>query len=102
MLLLDILVLEKQCLETQLKAYNKVKNLEERIKQLFADVLQVSIDQIVDITTPDSLEEWDSLNHLNLIATFEEEFSIDIEPEDIPKMMESYSAFKSFVQNKIG
>ena len=76
--------------------------MEEKIKQLFADVLQVSIDQISDSTTPDRLTEWDSLNHLNLIATFEEEFSIDIEPEDISKMMESYPAFKSFIQNKIG
>jgi len=76
--------------------------LEQKIKQLFADVLQVSIDQILESTTPDNLEEWDSLNHLNLIATFEEEFSIDIEPEEIPEMMENYSAFTLLIQKKIG
>ena len=76
--------------------------MEQKIKQLFADVLQVSIDQILESTTPDNLEEWDSLNHLNLIATFEEEFSIDIEPEEIPEMMENYSAFKLLIMKKIG
>jgi len=76
--------------------------LEKKIRQLFADVLQVSNEKISDVTAPENLPEWDSLNHLNLIASFEEEFSIDIEPEDIQKMMQNYSIFKSIIMNKIG
>ena len=75
--------------------------MKAKIKQLFADVLQVSISQILDSTTPVNLEQWDSINHLNLIAIFEDEFSIDIEPEEIPQMMQSYHTFSSFIENKI-
>ena len=76
--------------------------MEEKIKQLFADVLQVEMSVISDVTTPENLLQWDSLNHLNLIAAFEEEFQIDIEPEDIPIMMESFLGFKTAVLWKIG
>ena len=33
-----------------------------------------------------SLEDWDSLNHLNLIMALEEEFHVDIEPEDMAEL----------------
>ena len=72
------------------------------IKQLFADVLQISGDEILDTSSPATIPEWDSLNHLNLIATFEGEMGLDIEPEDIPKMMQDYSTFRSVIINKIG
>jgi acyl carrier protein len=76
--------------------------MENKIKALFADILQISSDQINDRSTPDTIEAWDSLNHLNLIATFEEEFSIDIDPEEIPPMMVSYLQFKTYILNKLG
>ena len=74
--------------------------MEDKIKQLFADVLQVSPDEISEATSPDTLEKWDSLNHLNLVAAFEEEFSIDIEPEEIQAMMAGYLKFKSIILDK--
>ncbi len=75
--------------------------MEEKIKELFAVVLQISDSEIEDTSTPDSLDSWDSLNHLNLIAAFEEEFSIDIEPEEIPGMMENFTKFKTVIMQKM-
>lgn len=88
-------------METLPKEFDKVVILELQIKQIFSNVLQVTVERISDATTPDAMEEWDSVNHLILIATFEEEFSIDIEPEDIPKMMDSFYSFRSFIQKII-
>lgn len=76
--------------------------MEEKIKQIFATIIDVSPDQIHNETTPDDLENWDSMNHLMLIAAFEEEFSINIEPEEIGEMRESFAKFKKLILQKIG
>ncbi|MAE09441.1 MAG: hypothetical protein CL661_11890 [Bacteroidetes bacterium] len=50
----------------------------------------VSIDDIDDIddnTSPDTLESWDSLKHMNLIIALEEEFLVDLSDEDIIEMI---------------
>jgi len=76
--------------------------MEQRVVSLFADVLQVDSEEIHDDVSPDSLETWDSLNHLNLIATFEEEFGLDIDPEEMPDMMKNFEAFKTVILTKLG
>ena len=76
--------------------------MENKIKELFATILKISINQISDDLIPDKVEEWDSLNHLNLISSFEEEFSIEIEPEEILEMNKDYKTFKSIILKKIG
>ena len=75
--------------------------MEERILQLFTDILQIDPDGIDDTSSPDTIEGWDSINHLNLIATFEEELSIDIDPEEMPGMMEDFRSFKSIILMKL-
>lgn len=75
--------------------------MEERIKSIFATVIDVLPEQIHDDTIPKDLENWDSLNHLMLIAAFEEEFSISIEPEEIVIMWKSYANFKEMILQKI-
>jgi acyl carrier protein len=75
--------------------------LEERIKLIFATVLNISPDQVHDETKPDDLENWDSMNHLLLVAAFEDEFSINIEPEEIGDMWKNYTAFKKLIMQKV-
>lgn len=76
--------------------------MKKEIRDLFATILQIAPDEINDDSTPNTVKTWDSLNHLNLIAAFEEEFSIDIEPEEIKGMMESFKQFKSVILQKAG
>ena len=76
--------------------------MKKEIRDLFATILQIAPDEINDDSTPNTGKTWDSLNHLNLIAAFEEEFSIDIEPEEIKGMMESFKQFKSVILQKAG
>ena len=45
------------------------------------------IDDIDDNTSPDTLESWDSLKHMNLIIALEEEFLVDLSDEDIIEMI---------------
>lgn len=75
--------------------------MKENIRALFSLLLKIPENEISDDLSPDNVEKWDSLNHLVLISAFEEEFSIDIEPEEIIEMNKDYKTFKSIILKKI-
>ena len=65
----------------------------DRIINVMSSVFGVSIDDIDDTTSPDTLESWDSLKHMNLIIALEEEFLVDLSDEDIIEMINYKSIF---------
>jgi acyl carrier protein len=75
--------------------------LDKEIKELFGAVLQIDSDTLNDTTTPKDIAAWSSINHLNLIAVFEEKFAIDIEPEEIPLMAGNFGKFKEIIMQKL-
>ena len=75
--------------------------IDERIRSLFATMLQVPPDQITDATRPDDLEKWDSMQHLILVSGFEEEFELDLEPEDAVDMYADFATFRRIVLQKM-
>lgn len=57
-----------------------------RLLQVFAEELNVSI-EILDLSSsPDTIEQWDSLAAMRLVAAIEEEFSVQLSTSDILKM----------------
>ena len=76
-------------------------SMEDKVKELFAVMLQVSPDEISDKTSPENVELWDSLHHLILVSGFEEEFNIDIEPEETVQMYKDFQTFKSVILQKL-
>lgn len=75
--------------------------MEDKIRELFALVLDTPADGIGDETRPASLDRWDSLQHLILISSFEEEFGIDVDPEEVVDMYENFACFKRVVLSKL-
>jgi len=75
--------------------------MDKKIKELFVTVIGIKIDDLNDENSPKNTKSWDSLNHLVLIAAFEDAFEIDIEPEEIAFMFKSFSNFKSVVERKL-
>ena len=73
----------------------------ETIKGVFSTILQCTPGEIHDRTTPDTLERWDSFQHLVLVAGFEEEFGIEIEPEEIDRMFKNYGVFREIIEGKL-
>lgn len=59
----------------------------DRIINVMSSVFGVSIEDINDTASPDTLESWDSLRHMNLIIALEEEFLVDLTEEDIIEMI---------------
>jgi len=75
--------------------------LENEIKQLFAVVLKEPAESITDETRPATLARWDSLQHLILVSSFEEEFGVDIDPTEVVEMFENFATFKRVVLSKL-
>ena len=58
-----------------------------KLKQVISNVLGVPIDKINDNSSPDSIDKWDSLSHLNLVMAIEAEFGVTLTPEDAMDML---------------
>ncbi len=48
----------------------------ERLNGVFRDVFDDESIEVNDTTTADDIEDWDSLEHINLMAAVESEFGI--------------------------
>lgn len=60
--------------------------MNEKLYEIIASVLNVNRDQINEKSNSDSIENWDSLNHMNLIMAIEEEFSVSFDEEEVIEM----------------
>ena len=59
---------------------------EKKIKQIFADILDVKEDKITETFGPNDAAMWDSMNNLRLITALEEEFNIRLTMGEIREM----------------
>lgn len=57
-----------------------------RLFRTIASVLDVEPDTLSDESSPDTVETWDSLNHLNIAMALETEFGVALKAEDIMTM----------------
>lgn len=55
----------------------------EKYNDVFCEVFGVSLEQLNSDFTNESIAEWDSIGHMNLISTIEETFDIMLDGEDI-------------------
>ena len=58
-----------------------------RVERLVSDIFQLPLAQVSPLSTPDTIETWDSLNHLNLVLALEEEFGVQFTPEEIEQLL---------------
>ena len=61
-------------------------NVEVRIKEVMSGVFDIDIETINEESSQDSIEQWDSMKHLDLIVALEEEFGVDIPIEEVGNM----------------
>lgn len=48
----------------------------QRVEEIFKDVFDDEDLEINDETNSDTIEDWDSLNHINLVSAIEKEFKL--------------------------
>ena len=61
--------------------------MESRIKNVMAAVFEIAIEEINEGSSPDSIDNWDSMNLMNLVVSLEEEFNIEFDDMDIVEML---------------
>lgn len=59
-----------------------MSNLEKYI-QAFVDALEIKVDLVNEKLTYQSIENWDSVGHMSLVAELEDVFDIMMETDDI-------------------
>jgi acyl carrier protein len=77
-----------------------MENLDERIKDVMASVFDVEASIITENTIQSDIAEWDSLKHLNLIVSLEDEFDVTFPLEEVGNMT-TYKYIKQIVSNLI-
>ena len=71
----------------------------ERIKNVMSAVFEIPEEQIKNDSSPDTIESWDSLKHMNLIIALEEEFEVEFTDNEIFELM-NYTLIKSIITGK--
>jgi acyl carrier protein len=58
----------------------------DRLRDVFRKSLELPADAQVDSLTYRGIEAWDSLAHMSLVATLEDEFDVMIDTDDVIDM----------------
>ena len=62
------------------------ENLYEKLDKVFQDVFDDETISVNDNTTADDIDDWDSLEHINLIVAVEKEFGIKFSMGEVNTM----------------
>ena len=58
-----------------------MEGIDNKVKEIIASTLGVTIEKIEDETAIGDLVEWDSLHHIRIIAAIEKEFGFRFTPD---------------------
>jgi acyl carrier protein len=64
-----------------------IVKMKDKLFQIISNIMNVPIALINEESSPDNIDSWDSLKHLNLILAIEQEFDIILSDEEIIEMM---------------
>ncbi len=59
----------------------------EKVRNIVAEVSEVEVARVSLQSSPDNLEEWDSLAQVNIVLSLEQEFGHQFSPEQIESMV---------------
>jgi len=59
---------------------------EQKLRNIFAEALQINIDLVVDDLTYNAIPEWDSIAHMTLIAEIDNAFDTMLDTDDVLDM----------------
>ena len=72
----------------------------DQIRTMASDIFGVPPDRITGASSPQTLENWDSIQHLNLVLAIEEKFGLQLSPEEI-EQMKSVGETAKLVESKL-
>ena len=73
-------------------------NQSETLISMLMEVFSITREMISDDATPDDIENWTSISHMDLMAKFEDKFGLELDVEEITEM-DSIGAIKEALKN---
>jgi acyl carrier protein len=58
----------------------------EQVRGIASDLFAIPPDRITAESSPETLESWDSTQHLNFVLALEEKFGFQLSPEEMEQM----------------
>ena len=74
--------------------------VEEKLKSIVGQVLDIDIAVIDDRSNAETMPQWDSVHHINIILKIEDEFDIAFEESDFSKMAD-FGALRDIVLQRL-
>ena len=71
----------------------------DKIKNVMSTIFNVDKSAINNASSPETIEAWDSLQHMNLIVALEEEFGIVFNDDQISTMIDFKSVSEAVNEN---
>lgn len=56
------------------------------LRDILADVLEISPEEVTHDLTSDKVENWDSFRHLQAILALEGEYGVQFDPQRVPEL----------------
>ena len=78
----------------------KMENIEKKLKNVFSVVFELDPNFINENSSPDNIDNWDSLKHMMLISALEEEFDIQFSDQEMLELL-NYKLIKHILTEKI-
>jgi acyl carrier protein len=58
----------------------------QQVRQIAADVFNLPLEQVTEQTSPQTLADWDSIQHLNFVLAIEAQLGLQLDPEEIEQI----------------
>lgn len=65
--------------------------MNNRLKNIMSNLFDIPVDDINDNISHENCDQWDSLQHMNLILAIEEEFCVSLNDDDVLKIKDFIS-----------
>ena len=72
-------------------------SVEQRIKTIFATVLDYPETNVTPDTSPGNVPAWDSIEQINLVLAIEEEFDIILDPTQI-QALDTFGKIQAYIE----
>jgi acyl carrier protein len=73
--------------------------VEERLKKIMSRVFGVPVESINNDSSLDTIDDWDSITHMNLALAIEQAFDITLEPDEIIELL-SFELILAILKDK--
>jgi acyl carrier protein len=72
----------------------------EQVRGIASDLFAIAPDRITAESSPETIESWDSTQHLNFVLALEEKFGFQLSPEEM-EQMRNVGEIVKLVENKL-